>query len=105
MPHDIAMCPGEDCPLRQDCYRFRGVVAARQDFFGATPYDHAAGTCDRFWDLARLRPSESSIREKAYYRWLAAGRPEGQADDHWKAASDELERAYQDLLRPLVAGG
>ncbi len=101
MPHDVTMCPGTGCPLRDDCYRFRAVVAGRQHFFGTAPYDPATGTCDWLWDLAKLRPTEAAIRDAAYYRWLAAGRPEGQAEDHWRAARDELERRYQELLRPL----
>ena len=98
---DITMCPGQDCPLRNDCYRFRGVIEGRFDAFGRAPYDPLKGTCDSFWDIARLRPSEPQIRDRAYFTWVAAGRPPGQADVHWRAARDELERQAAALLRPL----
>jgi hypothetical protein len=103
MPDDMTMCPGTECPLRDGCYRFRGVVEGRWDAFGAAPYDPVKGTCDKLWDIRRLRPTEEAIRDGAYYRWVAAGRPEGHADDHWRAAEDQLDKAWQARLRPLPA--
>ena len=93
MPVDITMCPGGDCPRRQGCYRHRAVAEGRQDWFGAPPFDRATGACDQFWDLARLQPTEDDVRTRAYHRWLAAGRPEGDPDVHWHAARAELEAA------------
>ena len=103
MPQDMTMCPGQGCPLRDRCYRYRGVVHGRFDAFGSAPYNPATGTCASFYDIAQLRPTEQQTRDKAYYRWVAAGRPEGQADAHWQAAHDELEAAYQAELTPLPA--
>jgi hypothetical protein len=101
MPQDMTMCPGQDCPLKNECYRFRGVVYGRFDAFGSPPYDRQKGSCEQFYDIARLKPTERQIRDKAYYQWLAAGRPEGQADAIWMAAHDELEKAMLAELTPL----
>lgn len=94
---DITMCYGDTCPLRQRCYRYRAITAGRQSYFGSLPFDAARGTCDDFWDIARLEPSEDDIRTRAYYLWLAAGCPSGAADDHWARAKSVA--AAQGLLR------
>lgn len=102
MPDDITMCPGGRCPLRARCYRFRAVPAARQDGFVDAPYDPRTGRCDAFWDVTSLAPTEAQVRDRAYALWLAAGRPEGRAEEHWFAARAELERAA--AARLLDAG-
>ena len=96
---DITMCPGGACPLRQRCYRYRAHFGGRQDFFGTPPFAAAAGTCPELWDLARLAPTADAIRTRAYHLWLAAGRPDGAADDHWRAAEAELTAAVAAQLR------
>ena len=97
VPLDITMCPGGDCPLRQRCYRYRGIPEGRQDAFGAPPYDLASGTCDSFWAIAA--PDEKAIRTRAYYMWVARGRPDGSADAHWQAARTALDEEHHRLLR------
>ncbi len=96
---DLTMCPGGACPLRQRCYRYRAVFGGRQDFFGAPPFDAVAGTCDELWDVARLDPTDDAIRTRAYHLWLAAGRPDGDADRYWHAAAAELTGAAARELR------
>lgn len=98
MPHDLTMCPGGECPLRRQCYRHRAVPAGRQDWFGAPPYDALTGRCAQLWDLARLAPQEAQVRDRAYFLWVAAGRPEGRAEEHWAQARAELEAAAATLL-------
>lgn len=98
MPYDITMCPGEGCPLRATCYRARAVPLARQDWFGRSPYDHLTQRCAHFWDVASLAPTDESIRQKAYFLWVAAGRPEGQAEAFWHAAKASLDAAARALL-------
>jgi hypothetical protein len=97
---DITMCPGEGCPKKHRCYRFRAFTAGRQDWFGSTPWDPATGQCDRFWDVTPFEASEEKVRARAYALWEAAGRPEGQAEAHWHAARRELEK---DVLSPDIA--
>jgi hypothetical protein len=40
---------------------------------------------------------QQRIRERAYQIWLEEGRPEGQAEEHWRLA--EFASAEQDGLR------
>jgi hypothetical protein len=100
---DLTMCPGDGCPLKNQCYRFRAVAHGRQDYFGRLPYDAASGTCAELWDIARLAPTEARIREKAYHLWIAGGRREGTADADWQRAHDELTSAPAEQLSPAVA--
>jgi hypothetical protein len=95
---DLTMCPGDGCPLRTGCYRARAVPSARQDWLTRLPYDPATARCDLFYDLASLAPTEATIRDRAYYVYLAAGRPQGQADAHWRQAEAELTAAFQALV-------
>ena len=96
---DVTRCPGGACPLRQRCLRYRAIADERQERFGAVPYDDEARACALFWDVARLAPSEEAIRTRAYFLWLAAGRPHDAADDHWYAARAQLVAAAAALLR------
>ena len=53
-----------------------------------------------------MAPSEGSadtkLRDRAYFIWERAGRPEGQAGQHWDAARAEAEAAQgQAAGRPL----
>lgn len=43
---------------------------------------------------------ENSIRERAYYLWIDAGRPDGQSDSFWLTAQHQLLEAS---LSQLVA--
>lgn len=97
---DLTLCPGGDCPLRSRCYRFRAVAYGRQDSFGAPPWSAATGTCDSFFDVERLMPTEDAVRTRAYHLWERAGRPEGQALAHWHQARVELLTAVDALLKP-----
>jgi hypothetical protein len=97
------MCSGQGCPLRDRCYRFRGVAHGRVNAFGTPPFDAKTQHCEQFWDIARLAPTEQSIQTAAYYLWVADGRPVGRADEHWRKAREKLEAQYQAQLRPLSA--
>ncbi len=98
MPYDITQCPGVDCPLRERCYRFRAIPAARQDWFGRAPYDPPTNRCDHFWDIADLAPTEAHVRDRAYVLWQREGCPEGRAEAHWHQARAELDRQFASLL-------
>lgn len=96
---DLTHCYGGACPLRNRCYRFRAERYARFDAFGHEPWDAATQRCEHFWDLTALAPTEAQVRDRAYHRWLAAGRPEGTADQDWHAARAELEANLRARLR------
>lgn len=44
---------------------------------------------------------ENEIRQKAYEKWEAEGRPEGQHERHWIEAKAELEGSSEDLTETL----
>ncbi len=47
---DITMCKGDDCPKREDCYRFTARPnGAMQSWFVTPPYNHERGECDAYW--------------------------------------------------------
>ena len=49
---DITMCAGGDCPLKENCWRFRAPPEPRwQSWFSAVPFDHETGTCLSFAEL------------------------------------------------------
>ncbi|MBL8680306.1 MAG: DUF2934 domain-containing protein [Myxococcales bacterium] len=101
MLYDQCACDGGDCPLRARCLRYRGERHGRQDFFGAPPFDPASGECEHFADVAALDPTDEQIRTRAYYLWLAAGKPEGRADEHWLEARRALEATRDRALRVI----
>lgn len=97
------MCPGQGCPLKNRCLRFRAVTHGRQDYFGHLPYEASTGQCDSFLDIARLDPAEAQIRAKAYHLWLAGGRQDGTADADWQRACAELAAETAAQLGPESA--
>ncbi|OUL30553.1 hypothetical protein BV378_03445 [Nostoc sp. RF31YmG] len=87
MPYDITMCPGQNCPIKQDCYRFTAEILGRQDFFGTDPYSFTTNSCDYF---ISNRPDDDKIRLKAYEIWQKSGYSDGNSVEHWLQAEKEL---------------
>lgn len=51
---DITMCPGEDCPLKESCYRYTATPSEfRQSYFVNTPYKD--GECDHYWEIMPVK--------------------------------------------------
>lgn len=45
---DISMCPGNDCPMKEKCWRFTATPDPwRQAFFSTPPND--GEECEQFW--------------------------------------------------------
>jgi hypothetical protein len=101
MLYDQCACDGGDCPLRARCLRYRGERLGRQDFFGSPPFDRVSGECEHFVDVATLDPTDEQIRTRAYYLWVAAGKPEGRAEEHWLEARRALESLRNRSLRVI----
>ena len=58
---DITMCFGDDCPLKEKCFRFRAVPGKMQYYFNNPPYKE--NECEYFWkiekdQLLRKKPEE-----------------------------------------------
>ena len=46
---DLCACPGEGCPLREKCLRYREVERG-ETVFWHTPYKKETKSCDRYVD-------------------------------------------------------
>ena len=45
---EITMCWGGDCPIKEDCYRFKAKPSPWQQSYFITP-PWTGETCDHFW--------------------------------------------------------
>jgi hypothetical protein len=93
---DVTMCPGR-APAQVALLPLSRGADERQKWF--VPFDEEAAACALFWDVARLAPTDEAIRTRAYFLWLAAGRPHGTAEAHWYAAQAQLVAAAAALVR------
>jgi len=63
---DITMCWGDNCPIKETCYRYTATPSKwRQSYFAETPIKED-NTCDHFmeiWDKSkeRMRISGSNV--------------------------------------------
>jgi hypothetical protein len=87
MPYDITLCPGQNCPIKQRCYRFSAKVRGRKNFFAKVPYIFNTNSCEYFI-INRL--DEDRIRLKAYEIWQQMGCPNGYSIQCWLQAEKEL---------------
>ena len=47
---DITMCNGDDCPLKESCYRCTATPNDLwQSYFINPPYDEEKKECDHYW--------------------------------------------------------
>jgi len=60
---DLAMCTGDGCPRRRECYRHRAVPSFHQPYHG-TPPVKPDGSCDEFLEL-RPRDVLTEVVEEA----------------------------------------
>ena len=45
---DISKCTGEECPLKETCYRFTSPAGMYQSFFMTPPIKN--GKCEYYWE-------------------------------------------------------
>jgi hypothetical protein len=84
---DIILCTGDNCPVKNNCYRFTAKISGRQDFFGHAPYNFGNNCCEYF---ISNRPDEAQIRLRAYEIWQQMGCSDGKSTEHWLQAEKEL---------------
>lgn len=49
---DITMCPGNDCPLKETCYRYKATPDDLwQSYFMEIPYKD--GDCSHYWEMEK----------------------------------------------------
>jgi len=46
---DIAMCNGDDCPVKENCWRYMAPADRWQSYFAAPPCNEEG--CEYFWDM------------------------------------------------------
>lgn len=46
---DIAMCNGDDCPVKEQCWRYMAPADRFQSYFAAPPCDDDG--CEYFWNI------------------------------------------------------
>lgn len=46
---DITKCPGKNCALKEDCYRFTAPEGIYQSYFVETP-KQKNGVCEKYWN-------------------------------------------------------
>jgi len=46
----IAMCNGKDCPIKEQCYRYKVTPNKQWQSYIAPPYDKERNSCIMFWD-------------------------------------------------------
>lgn len=46
---DISMCVGNDCPLKETCYRFKAKPCEYQTYFMNPPYEDRK--CEYYWKM------------------------------------------------------
>jgi hypothetical protein len=47
--HDIAMCQGGECPVKDNCWRYLAPADRWQSYIQAPPFTEEG--CDYFWDV------------------------------------------------------
>ncbi len=73
---DFCMCQGDDCPLKNQCYRYRAVPDLAQPYLSDLPYDFEKQVCKGFKDV---------VKTSAPIRQLN--------DDSWDVIVSDHERA------------
>ena len=48
---DITMCVGDECPIKEKCYRFMAKPSEYQYYFMEAPYRD--GKCEHYWGEAQ----------------------------------------------------
>jgi hypothetical protein len=87
MPHDITLCAGGDCPLKQFCYRHTTEVLGRQNFFGSLNFDFSTNHCQFF---IKNDTYFGHIRLKAFKIWETNKLPDKNSKHYWQLAEDEF---------------
>lgn len=47
------MCRGDDCPMKQGCFRFLAKPDERQSFFVLVPYSPMFNKCEYLWPISK----------------------------------------------------
>jgi len=49
---DISMCAGNNCELKDNCWRYKATPSYRQSWFATPPFE-SIFECDYFWEMEK----------------------------------------------------
>ena len=61
---DITMCEGNNCPLKETCYRYKAKPSEfAQSFFIGTPFEIIEGEpkCNHYWEIKNKKNENSHL--------------------------------------------
>jgi hypothetical protein len=87
MPHDITLCAGDDCPLKQFCYRHTAELLGKQNFFGSLNFDFSTKNCPFF---IKNDNYFGHIRLKAFKIWEMSDKTAQNSKHYWQLAEEEF---------------
>jgi hypothetical protein len=60
---DISMCMGNDCPLKESCYRYKAEPCDYQSYFMESPYKNEK--CDHYWEMEVSSKKSKKLDKKS----------------------------------------
>ena len=64
---DISMCMGNDCPIKETCYRYKAKPCEYQYYFIEAPYKD--GECEHYWEMGMSSKTSKKVdilKQKKY---------------------------------------
>tara|TARA_R110002167_G_scaffold82498_5_gene225108 strand:+ start:2917 stop:3159 length:243 start_codon:yes stop_codon:yes gene_type:complete len=71
---DLTMCPGDECPIKNKCYRYRAVQELAQPYFRDIPFNFEKHECQGFKDINETSASVRNIDDKSWDLIVASDR-------------------------------
>lgn len=59
---DITLCPGNNCPMKETCYRYKATPSDYQSYFMETPFKMIEGKidCDHYMEVYKKKTDDKS---------------------------------------------
>jgi hypothetical protein len=71
---DFCMCPGDECPIKNQCHRYRAVRDLAQPYSTNIPFDFEKQECNGFRDINETSAPVRQIDDKSWDLIVANGR-------------------------------
>ncbi len=59
---DMSICTGEECPLRNTCYRYRANASEYLQSYIESPYSTEESKCDFYWPLRQKQENNLNLK-------------------------------------------
>lgn len=63
---DFCMCPGDQCPIKNQCYRYRALPDITQPYFQYIPFDFENHECAGFKDINETSAPIRHLDDKSW---------------------------------------